>query len=84
MKYYDSSKPKSWIMNMDCTNQYGWAMSQALPTGGFKWIDPGDWNAEKIRALDSESAIGYFFEVDLLYPNHLHENHNQYPFGKLI
>ena len=71
-------------MNLDCTNQYGWAMSQPLPTGGFKWIDPGEWDAEKIMSVDIDSTIGHFFEVDLVYPNHLHEKHNQYPFGKIL
>ena len=69
-------------MNFDCTNQYGWAMSEPLPTGGFKWDSPYEWDAEKIMLLENDSPVGYFFEVDLDYPNHLHDKHDQYPFGE--
>lgn len=27
-----------YIMYLDANNLYGWAMSQYLPTGGFKWM----------------------------------------------
>ena len=56
-------------------------MSQYLPTGGFIWINPEAWDAEKIKALGNEDPISYFFEVDLEYPQHLHDAHDQYPFG---
>ena len=36
---YDPSKPLNTILYMDANNLYGWAMSQYLPTGGFKWVD---------------------------------------------
>jgi hypothetical protein len=34
---YDTSKPNSYIPYLDANNLYGWAMSQYLPTGNFKW-----------------------------------------------
>ena len=39
MKDFDESKPSSFIQYLDANNLYGWAMSQKLPTHGFKWID---------------------------------------------
>ena len=27
-----------YIMYLNANNLYGWAMSQYLPTGGFKWM----------------------------------------------
>ena len=39
MKKYDETKPSSFIHYLDANNLYGWAMSQKLPTHGFKWID---------------------------------------------
>ena len=36
---FDPSKQKTWIQYYDVNNLYGWAMFQALPTGGFEWID---------------------------------------------
>ena len=37
-EYYDSKTKQSYIMYVDANNLYGWAMSQTLPTGGFKWV----------------------------------------------
>ena len=35
---YDIDKESSCLMYLDANNLYGWAMSQPLPTGGFKWL----------------------------------------------
>ena len=37
-EYYDPKTKQSYIMFVDANNLYGWAMSQTLPTGGFKWV----------------------------------------------
>ena len=39
MKGYDENKPSTYIQYLDADNLYGWAMSQKLPTDGFRWID---------------------------------------------
>ena len=36
---YDSSRPTRYLQYLDANNLYGWAMSQPLPAGGFKWAD---------------------------------------------
>ena len=36
MKSYDEKAPSKYIMYLNANNLYGWAMSQYLPTGGFK------------------------------------------------
>ena len=38
MKDYDPSKETKFIQYLDANNLYGWAMSQSLPTHGFKWM----------------------------------------------
>ena len=38
MREYDEKAPSKYIMYLDANNLYGWAMSQYLPTGGFKWM----------------------------------------------
>jgi len=38
MKEYDDKAPSKYIMYLDANNLYGWAMSQYLPTGGFRWM----------------------------------------------
>ena len=38
MKEYNEKAPSKYIMYLDDNNLYGWAMSQYLPTGNFKWM----------------------------------------------
>ena len=38
MKNYDPKKPPKFITYLDMNNLYGWAMSEYLPYGGFKWL----------------------------------------------
>ena len=58
-------------------NLYGWAMSEYLPYEGFKWLK----NIDKfnVMSISEKSPIGYFLEVELEYPDELHELHNDYP-----
>ena len=44
---------------------------------GFKWLK----NVERfdVMSVSEKSLIGYFLEVDLEYPEDLHELHNDYP-----
>ena len=52
-------------------------MSEYLPYGRFKWLK----NIEKfdIMSISGKSSTGYFLEVDLKYPDELHELHNDFP-----
>ena len=38
MKTYNEKAPSKYIMYLDANNLYGWAMTQYLPTGNFKWL----------------------------------------------
>ena len=58
-------------------NLYGWAMSQPLPTGGFKWVHV---NPNEISELATRTDKGYILEVDVSYPKDLHDSHNDPPF----
>ena len=64
-------------MHLDKNNLYGWRMSQYLPYGGFKCLKNVD-NFD-VNWISEKSPIGYIFEVDLEYPDELHELHNDYP-----
>ena len=38
MTHYCSSEESKFIIYLDISNLYGWAMSQYLPYGRFKWL----------------------------------------------
>lgn len=77
MVNYDVTKTKSWLVYQDCNNLYGWAMSQYMPYGGFKWVEP---TLDGLETLSDTSDIGRVYEVDVSYPQHLHDEHNDLPF----
>ena len=58
---------------------YGHAMSQYLPYGGFKWVKTSNETVNRILNKRDDSLRGYFWEVDLDYPENLHEKHSDYP-----
>lgn len=74
---YQSNKPSKFLIYNDINNQYGWAMSQALPYGGFEWVEGSSIDLNNIAADSSE---GYILEVDLEYPQNLHDMHKDLPF----
>ena len=85
MKDYNPYKPSKYIQYLDANNLYGWAMSQSLPTGGFKWMT--NLTKDKVKnilektnsSMNNSFKRGYIFEVDLEYPKELWKSHNDYP-----
>ena len=73
MKFYNPENDTSYIIYLDANNLYGWGMSQPLPYGGFEWVKDPKYITEK------KTGIGYIYEVDLEYPQELHDLHNHYP-----
>ena len=67
----------TYLQYLDANNLYGWAMSKALPTGGFKWVDV---NHNEISELATRTDKGYPLQVDVSYPKELHNQHNDLPF----
>ena len=52
-------------------------MQQSLPYGGFQWIE----DIEHINfSIPDDAPIGYIHEVDLEYPENLHDEHKDLPF----
>ena len=80
MKDYDETKPSKFLMYLDANNLYGWAMSQKLPVHSFK-----DMKNEELENLFNNQIVQVWektpciLEVDLEYPEELHDLHNDYP-----
>ena len=80
MKGYNKNKPSKYLMYLDANNLYGCAMSEKLPTHGFKWLTSGEM--EKLinnQIVQVWEKIPCILEVDLEYPEELHDSNNDYP-----
>ena len=81
MKDCDKNKESSYLKLLDLNNLYGWEMSQKLPLNNVEWIeDTFQLNEDSIKSYNEESDEGCFLEVDIQYPEKLHELHNDLPF----
>ena len=80
---YNPKKEDSYLMYLDANNLYGWAMSQPLPTGDFKWLGKVPQTPLEIEKFlsdyDQNSDKGIILEADFKYPEKLHDLHNEYP-----
>ena len=81
MKSYNEGAFSKYIIYLDANNLYGWAMSQYLPTGCFKWLSPKQIEKINLGKYTENSKKGMILEVDLEYPQELHDLHNDYPLG---
>ena len=76
LKSYDPEQESKHIIYLDANDLYGYDISKFLPTSGFKWIDPKEFDLNKYT---SNSSKGCFLEVDLEHPKELPELHIDYP-----
>ena len=76
MKDYDEKEESKYIIYLDANNLYGWSMIQYLPTTDYKWEKSVKFDETVIKMLDDNGDKGYVFEVDLDYPESLHDTHN--------
>ena len=89
MKSYNNNEESYYIQYLDANYLYGWAMSQKLPTNGFKWLDMSETSAlasshkineEFIKNYNENDIKGYILEVVVKCPKRLHKLHSDLPF----
>ena len=73
MSDYDSNKRSTFITYLDKNSLHGWSMSECLPYGQFEWLE--NFNELDIMSINEK----IFPEVDLKYPDELHDLQNDYP-----
>ncbi|CAG8586358.1 10657_t:CDS:2, partial [Cetraspora pellucida] len=82
-KVFNPSKPTTWISYVDATNLYGWAMSQYLPIGNYKWEVSHKYlednsneqkkYLEKILNTKADAKRGYFLNIKAHFPLKTHD-----------
>jgi len=82
-KHFVLSDESTQLFYIDINNLYGWALSQKLPCGQFRWVTSEseiDYVMEQCRyggGLDSD--VGYMLEVDMVIPEHIQDKLDQLP-----
>ena len=80
MKNFNKKELSKFLMYLDANNLYGWAMSQKLPVHSFKKMSNEEleniFNNQIVQVWEKTPCI---LEVDLEYPEELHDLHNDYP-----
>ena len=76
LKYYDTSKPASYIIYLDVNILYGHSMMGLFPSEILALVIPKDFT---LHNCFSDSPISCFLEVNSAYRDELHDLHNDYP-----
>ena len=76
---FNSERESNYVMYLDANNLYGWALSESLPYGNFKWLTEMEVKSFILENVPFDSEIGYILEVDLTYPEDLHDKHTDFP-----
>ena len=80
-RYIKSNENKK-ILYIDANNLYGHSMSEALPYDEIKF-ETDNVCLEDILNTPDDSDIGYFLEVDLIYPGDIKEKTKNFPFAPM-
>ena len=71
--------PQSYFSYVDGNNLYGGGISEALPIGDFTFLIEDEVASFDLNATTKSDDYGYILEVDLKYPEHLHDSRSDYP-----
>ena len=76
---HDKNEKNSFIVNIDANNLYGGIMQNySLPLNDFKWADDSV-DIPKLLLTEEYSEWGYLAEVDIEFPDELHDYFKDYP-----
>ena len=79
LKNYNPNDESVYLSYLDANNLYGYAMDSKLPISDFKWCSADEIHSIDWYSIDTDQDFGYILEVDLLYPDKLHDYHNDFP-----
>ena len=77
-KRYSKPSKNVNILYLDFNNSYGWSMRQYLPINNVKWVKNIHKIKQKMMNIKNISSTGYVLEVDLEYPQELHDIRNDH------
>ena len=60
---YNPSQPSRHVTYLDANNLYGWEMSQALPVGGFRWLEKEEFEHLNINSVSDDSKMAIYWKL---------------------
>jgi hypothetical protein len=60
---YDPSQSSNHVIYLDANNLYGWAMSQALPVHGFRWLEKEEFEHLNINSVSDDSKMAIYWKL---------------------
>jgi len=70
---FNENKESTCLKYLDANKLYGWAMSNYMPCGSFKW-----GNADiNILNIPDDFPKGYILQIDLFCRKELHDLHSE-------
>ena len=79
MKNYDEKAPSKHIMYLDANNMYGWAIESLITKWRLQIVNGKLINNIDLATYKEDSKKGMILEVDIEYPQKLHNCHNDSP-----
>lgn len=80
METFDREKPETYLAYYDINSMYAWAMSQCLPYKNLQWVtDIANFSLD----IPDDSEIGFILEVDLEYPESIHDRQSDLPMAPI-
>ena len=81
-KRYSEASRNVNIFSLDINNLYGCSMRQYCSVDKFYWVKNNHKIEQRLMYIKNNSSTGYVLEVDLEYPQELHDIHNDYPLAR--
>ena len=79
MKSYDVNKPRKCMAYLAANKLYGWAIIQSLPHSEFKCLNQKQIDRSDVNWVSENRLQGHMLGIVLVYPDDLHELHNDFP-----
>ena len=76
---YRPEEPISYPCYLDANSLYATCQSFSLAVGDFRFLTQSGIDAFNVNSVSDQTDRGYILEVDLQYPEHLHDAHSAYP-----
>lgn len=77
--FRDTCKNNEIGMTVDCNSLYPYSACYPVPISDFEFVNPCNWNTDKIKLLSLVNDYGYYFDVAYEIPDNIKPLIDEYP-----